>query len=228
MADRGGATRSEGVAGHYLVGCPDVLAVEVPGRPDLSGRYTVGPDGRIDLELLGRPRVEGRSPPEIAALLAGQAGLTPTEVRVGVAAYQSQQVYLFGQVTGLQRAVPYQGQETVLDLLRRTGGITPGAAPGEVYVVRTRVAEGQRPEAFHVDLRAIIQNHDERTNIRLRPFDQVHVGETRQARVERSIPLWLRPFHQAFWDTRPQESEAGRRRTEDRGQRTEIRGMTPN
>jgi polysaccharide export outer membrane protein len=221
MADRGRATRNQGVAEHYLVGCPDVLEIQVSGRPDWSGRYTVGPDGRIDLELLGRPRVEGRPLPEIAALLAGQAGLSPSEVRVRVAAYQSQQVYLFGQVTGLQRAVPYQGEETVLDLLRRAGGITPGAAPGEVYVVRTRVAEGQRPEVFHVDLRAIFQHHDERTNIRLRPFDQIHVGETRQARVERSIPLWLRPFHQAFWDTRPQGPEGRGQRAGEGGQRTQ-------
>ena len=75
-------------------------------------------------------------------------------------------------------------------------------------MIRTRVAQGQRPEVFHVDLRAIVLRHDQRTNVRLHPFDQIHVGETRQARVERSIPPWLRPLYQVVCDTRPPEGEA--------------------
>jgi protein involved in polysaccharide export with SLBB domain len=208
MAKKGTAGLNEGVAEHYTVGCPDVLEVRLPGRPDLGGRYTVGPDGRIELPALDRPRVEGHTLPEIARLLADQAGLTLDQVRVRVADYQSQEVYLFGQVRGLPRAVPYRGQETVLDLLQRIGGITPGAAPDEVYVIRTRVAEGQRPEIFHVDLHAIVLNNDQQTNLRLRPFDQIHVGETRQARVERSIPPWVRPVYQAIWGTQPEERAA--------------------
>jgi polysaccharide export outer membrane protein len=203
MADRGGTARNEGVADHYSVGCPDVLAVEVLNRPDLSGKYAVGPDGRIEMARLGRPRVDGLTPSAIAQLLAKQAGMPSSQVRVHVADYQSRQIYLFGQVHGLQRAVAYQGQETVLDLLQRIGGITPGAAPSDVFVIRPRIAEGQRPEVFHVDLRAIVLNGDQRTNIRLQPFDQIHVGETRQALVERCIPGWLRPLYQALWETRP-------------------------
>src|SRR5262249_14387724 len=140
MADRGTTTRNEGVAEHYTVGCPDVLEVRVSNRPDLSGRQTVGPDGRIELAALGRQRGEGHTPPEIAQLLAAALGVPSRQVQVRVADYQSQEVYLFGQVSGLQRTVPYQGQETVLDLLQRIGGITPGAAPDDVYVIRTRVA----------------------------------------------------------------------------------------
>jgi protein involved in polysaccharide export with SLBB domain len=218
MADRSTTTRNEGVAEHYAVGCPDVLEVSVPDRPELSGRHTVGPDGRIGLEALGRPRVEGHTPPEIARLVADALGVPEGQVRVRVADYQSQEVYLFGQVSGLQRAVPYQGQETVLDLLQRIGGITPGAAPEDVYVIRTRVAEGQRPEFIHVDLHGIVLNHDQHTNLRVQPFDQIHVGETRQARVERCIPPWLRPLYRALWDTRAQESGI-------RGQESEVKSQ---
>jgi protein involved in polysaccharide export with SLBB domain len=208
MSDRGAVPRSPAVADHYTVGCPDVLEIRVLSRPDLSGRFKIGPEGRIELGELGRPRVEGRTSPQIARLLAEQAQVPVSNVRVRVAEYQSQEIYLFGQVAGLQRAVPYEGEETVLDLLQRTGGITPGAAPDDVYVIRTRVAEGQRPEVFHVDLHAIVVNHDQKTNLRLQPFDQVHVGETRQARVERNLPPWIRPVYEAFWNTAPPEKVA--------------------
>jgi protein involved in polysaccharide export with SLBB domain len=198
MADRGRATRNEGVAEMYLVGCPDVLDLAIAGRSELTGLRPVGPDGCIDLGAYGRPRVEGQSVAAIARLVAEQADVPSSWVQVRVAEYNSQQVYLIGQVVGLQRAVPYRGQETVLDLLQRVGGVTPGAAPGDVYVVRSRVADGQQPEVFHVDLQAIVRQRDQSTNVRLRPSDQIFVGETRQSCLERCFPPWLRPLYGAI------------------------------
>jgi protein involved in polysaccharide export with SLBB domain len=100
-----------------------------------------------------------------------------------------------GQVVGLHRAVPYQGPETVLELLQRVGGVTPGAAPDDVYVVRSRLAEGRPPEVFRVNLRAVVLYHDARTNVRLEPFDQVFVGETRESCLKKCVPPVLRPVY---------------------------------
>jgi protein involved in polysaccharide export with SLBB domain len=207
MSDRDVTTRNRGVADNYQVGCPDILAIEVAGRSILKTRQMVGVDGRVDLGDHGKPRVEGRTPVQIAELIAGQVGVAPGCVKVQVAEYRSQQLFLFGQVVGWQRSVAYRGQETVADLLQRVGAITPGAGPQDVYVVRAHIAEGDRPEVFHVDLQAIVVNHDQKTNLRLLPNDQVYVGETRQARVERIIPPWFRPLYQAIWNTQPQKSE---------------------
>ena len=203
MADRQSAKRAEGVSEHYLVGCPDVIEVQVPHKADLSGQYAIGPDGRIDLGDYGKLRVEGRSLAEVARLLAAETGAGPDGVKVRVVEYRSQVVFLFGQVVGWQKAVPYRGQETVVDLLQRVGGITPGAAPDEVCVVRAHLDGSQRPELFKVDLKAIVLKQDDRTNIRLLPFDQVYVGETRQAAVERIVPPWLRPLYRTLSNTRP-------------------------
>src|SRR5205807_2787422 len=85
------------------------------------------------LRELGKLRVEGLSVPEIARQVAVLARVPPEGVRVRVLEYRSGWVYLFGEVSGLQRAVAYQGQETVLDLLKRAGGLTQGAEPELVY-----------------------------------------------------------------------------------------------
>lgn len=196
MREKGSARRNEGVPERYPIGCPDVLEITVVGRPEYTGRRTVRPDGRIDLGELGQPRVEGRAAPEVIHLIAGLLALPPEYVDVRVAEYHSQVLYLFGEVNGLQRTVPYRGQETVLDLLQRAGGITSGAAPDDVFVVRSRILDGQRPEVFHVDLRAIVLKQDQKTNLRLQPFDQIHVGATRRARLEKCFPPWLRPLYQ--------------------------------
>lgn len=208
MGDRESAKRNWSVAEHYQVGCPDVLAIELASAPGVTIRQAVGADGRIELNPTVRPRVEGRTPEEIEDMLAADLGVSPESIDVRVAAYRSRQLFLFGEVVGWQRSVPYIGQETVLDLLRRVGGITPGAKPSEVYVVRPHIDEGGRPEIFHIDLDNIVAKHKQATNLRLLPNDQIYVGATRQARVEEALPPWMRPFYQAIWNTRPANSES--------------------
>src|SRR5262249_30089323 len=152
MADAGAPVRNEGVAEDYAVACPDVIDVLVDARPALNGRRGIRPDGCVDLGSLGRLRVGGVRLAEGARRVAIRAGVSPSQVHVRVAEHNSQQIYLIGEVTGFQRAVAYCGPETVLDVLQRTGGLTPGAEPEHVYVIRSRVADGRPPEVVHVDL----------------------------------------------------------------------------
>jgi protein involved in polysaccharide export with SLBB domain len=208
LADRGGGPRNEGVAEHYTIGCPDVLDIAVAGHPELAGRQTIGPDGMVKLGNAGTLRVEGRTPPEAAGLIAGRLHAAPAAVQVHVTQFQSQEIFLCGQGVGVPRAVPYEGQETVLDLLKRVGGVAPAAAPEDVYVVRSHVAEGERPEVFHIDLRGIVMKKDQHTNLRLQPFDQVYVGETRQGKLDKILPPWLRPLYQACWGIAPRKKLA--------------------
>ena len=200
LAERGTGTRNEGVAECYLVHSPDVLEVTVQGRPEESGQQVIALDGRVDMGRARGLRVEGRTVPECARLIAEGLGVPPSAVQVRVADFRSQHVYLFGPGLGLQRAVAYKGPETVLDLLQRTGGIEPGAAPNDVYVVRPGVAEGRRPQVFHINLSAILLKKDQHTNLRLQPFDEVFIGETRESSVAKCVPPCLRPLYETLWD----------------------------
>jgi protein involved in polysaccharide export with SLBB domain len=203
MADQGTEQRNRGVVDRYTVACPDVLDIQVAGRPELCRHQAIGPDGRINLGDTGSLRVEGRTPAEVEVGVAELLELALERVRVRVAEFKSREVYLAGPGVRLPRTVPYQGQETVLDLLKRVGGVTPSAAPEAVYVVRPHVTDGGRPEVFHVDLDAILLKHDQRTNVRLQPFDQVHVGETRQGQLDKCLPPLLRPLFQTLWGIKP-------------------------
>jgi protein involved in polysaccharide export with SLBB domain len=199
MADKGGNLRNEGVAECYVVHPPDVLEVTVTCHPELSGKGMVGTDGRIALKNRGLLRVEGQTVPESERRLALALGLPVSQVHLQVAEYKSQQIYLFGQGIGLQRAVSYQGPETVLDLLQRTGGIMRGAEPRDVYVVRSHVANGASPQLVHINLPAILESQDQQSNLRLEPFDQVFIGETGPSSFEKCVPPCVRPIYQVFW-----------------------------
>jgi protein involved in polysaccharide export with SLBB domain len=248
MADKGAPRRNQGVEQAYHVFCPDVLQITVDagdrptggnrGNREIqrasvpsvtscsfppSGKYAIDADGRIDLGPLGKPRVEGRSPSEIVNILSNEVGVPADRIHVNVAGYNSQQIYLYGQVMpphpspvpwgtppggeegvrgpdGLakssQRAVPYQGPETVLDLLQRIGGITPGAASNDVNIVRSRLADNQPPLVLHIDLRAIVINQDQSTNLRLQAFDRVFVGEAKISSLEKCLPPFVRPIYE--------------------------------
>ncbi len=189
-------THLQQVASAYRVRCPDVLRLDIDGLPQYSGPQRVGPDGRINLGDSGQPRVDGQTSAEISRTVAETLSVQPEQVHVEVVEYNSQYLYLYGQVAGLERAVPYQGPETVLDLLHRIGGLGRGAAPYDIKVVRPHIADGKVPEVFRIDLPAIVARHDPETNIILEPCDQIYVGQSRRSSFGDCLPPWLRPLYE--------------------------------
>jgi len=181
----------------YRLACPDLLRVEVRGRPELSGERAVEADGRVDLGPLGRHRVEGLTATAAAQQIAEEAEIDRDRLALNVLDHRSRRLYLTCGDT--QRSVDYRGPETVVDLLRRAGGLAPGAsALHEVYVVRPHVARDRPPEVFPVDLAAVLLDNDGRSNVRLEPGDQVYVGASRRASFHALLPLWLRPTWRAL------------------------------
>jgi protein involved in polysaccharide export with SLBB domain len=191
LIDHESAGPNQAALDHYQVGCPDVLAITALSLRAFKTQQMVGADGRIDLGEFGKPRVEGRTPPQIADLIADAVGVPRGHVRVQVADYRSRPLFLFGPSVGWQRSVPYQGQETVVEVLERVGALAPGTEPGEVYVVRAHIADGGRPEVYHIDLRDILVNRNETANLQLLPNDQIYIGDNPRERFERALPPWL-------------------------------------
>jgi protein involved in polysaccharide export with SLBB domain len=192
LAHRPPPAHSHQVAALYQARCPDLLQVEIADLPRHTGPHRIGADGRIDLGDAGRPQVEGETTPDILRTVAESVGVPAEQVHVSVVEYNSQYIYLFCQAPDSQRVVPYQGPESVLDLLHRAGGLPAGSAVGDITIVRPHVAEGKTPEVFHIDLAAIVLRKDPETNILLEPFDQVHIGQSRRARFHDCLPPWLR------------------------------------
>jgi polysaccharide biosynthesis/export protein len=174
LTDHTPAAHTRDVEAAYRVRCPDIVEITVAGAPALSGSCLVHADGRITLNDGRSFLVERMTPQEIAHLL--EASLSPRWVHVRVVGYRSQELFLLSPASEVQRAVPYHGPETVIDFLQRVGGLPLNSEGDEIRVIRAHVADGKPPEVFTIDLRAIVLDHDQQTNVRLEPFDQIHIG----------------------------------------------------
>ena len=144
---------------------------------------------RCVYRLMARPRPKsfGRWP-KVSACLPNRFASPSPNTRVNISIFSA-------RMPAFSAAVAYHGPETVFDLLHRVGGLPTRAAVRDITVIRPHVAEGKRPEVFHIDLAAIVLRNDPETNILLEPFDQVHIGQSRRACFSDCLPPWLRPVY---------------------------------
>ena len=188
----------------YTLMSPDVVEVRLAYTPGESVQtVTVNAEGDIDLGRFGKMRIEGMTVSEAQQTIAARAGVSSNYVDVRVSGYKSRTVLLFGEVIGGARMVSYQGPETVVDLLRRTEVVTADASWNEIHLLRSHLANGSPPEVLRIDMNAILDRGDERTNVRVQPLDEIYIGEKPSAHFRRSIPGFLRPMYDTIVEMLP-------------------------
>ncbi len=187
----------------YRLAYPDAVEIHVEGRPDCSGRFPISVEGRIAIKCLDNPRVDGGTIGNLQRQIAHQLGLPAERVRCRVIAHGSRVVYVRGPIEGGDRAVPYQGPESVVGLIRRCGGLLSTANMNDIHVVRSNVPLGMKPQVFAVDLEAILLRGEPQTNVLLQSFDEIYIGELPRAKLGKALPDWLRPVYRGFCSVLP-------------------------
>jgi protein involved in polysaccharide export with SLBB domain len=89
--------------------------------------------------------------------------------------YRSKVYYIVTKQPGVGvsvQALPLDGSETVLDAVRRVGGLSSQNDTEAVYIARPR-GDGGCPLVIPVDLKAIALDGDVRTNYQLLPGDRL-------------------------------------------------------
>ncbi|NOT54884.1 MAG: polysaccharide export protein [Deltaproteobacteria bacterium] len=156
----------------YVVGPGDVLDVALWKDPSLSGPVTVRPDGFITLPLVNEVQVAGLTTEKLRATLEQRYReyVTDAAVTVRVEKIASSEIFLIGEVEK-PAAYPVAGNDTVLQLLTRAGGLTPFASRHKIRILRRA---GEKVTEFIVDYDAIVEGELEQ-DILLRPGDRIIV-----------------------------------------------------
>ena len=142
----------------------------------LTGPVKVRPDGFITLPLVNELQVVGLSTAQLRKTLEERYKEYTVDpfVTIRIEGIASSEVFLVGQV-GKPGAFPLTGNETLLQLLTRAGGLAIFADRSNLRVVRR---EGDKVTEFIVDYDAILRG-DLKQDILLRPGDRIIVPEGR-------------------------------------------------
>ncbi|HWP22867.1 MAG TPA: polysaccharide biosynthesis/export family protein [Candidatus Binatia bacterium] len=156
----------------YQIGAGDTLNINVWKEPTLSGTVRVRPDGYITLPLINEVQVVGLSTAQLRKLLEDKYKEFTTDpfVTIRVEGIASSEVFLVGQVSK-PGAFPLVGNETVLQLLTRAGGLGIFADRSNIRVVRR---DGSKVTEYIVDYDAIVKG-DLKQDVLLRPGDRIIV-----------------------------------------------------
>ena len=145
--------------GAYTIGPDDVLAVSVWEHPELSRTVAVHTDGMITVPPLGDLQAAGKTTEVLARELESRIYNTlrlTTQVTITVVAFNSQKIFLAGQVNNPGK-FSFETIPNLVDLLGMTGGINPQADLSQVRILRRK--DGGN-ESFTVDLSQAVQTGD--------------------------------------------------------------------
>ena len=106
-------------------------------------------------------------------------------VFVDITAYNSKNYYVVGDVL-ITGKLPCTGNETVLDVLQFAGGLMPTAEPKDIRLVRPGRA-GKPAKIYKVDLAAIQEKGDVKSNFQIFPNDRLIVG--RNEVVQKTVAM---------------------------------------
>jgi polysaccharide export outer membrane protein len=156
----------------YQIGAGDNLGIVLWKEPSLSGSVKVRPDGYITLPLVNEVQVVGLTTGQLRKVLETRYKdfVADPFVSIRVEGISSTEVFLVGQVTK-PGAYPLSGNESLLQILTRAGGLTIFADRDEIRVVRR---EGAKVIEYVVDYDAILKG-DLKQDILMRPGDRIIV-----------------------------------------------------
>ena len=161
------------------------LTLPNPQAPQpVVGEHLVRPDGTVSLGIYGAVPVAGMTLAEVRAAVEAQLSsyLAAPEVNVDVLAYNSQVVYVIADGGGFGETIvrlPVTGNETVLDAISATGGLS-AISSKNIWVARPAPAipgacVDPCGQVMPVDWRAITREGIVATNYQLLPGDRVYI-----------------------------------------------------
>jgi polysaccharide export outer membrane protein len=155
-----------------VIGAGDVLNINIWKEPSLSGPVKVRPDGFVTLPLVNEIQVVGLTTAQLRKVLEDKYKEFTVDpfVTVRLETIASSEVFLLGQVTR-PGAFPLNGNETLLQILARAGGLTVFADRSNIRVVRRN---RDKIIEYIVDYDSIIKG-DVKQDILLRPGDRIIV-----------------------------------------------------
>jgi polysaccharide export outer membrane protein len=176
---------------------PDNIVIYSKRVREINGhREQIRPDGRITLPLLGDVFVAGKTCEEVSAELSATAieYYDDADVTVWVTSYNSQKIFVFGEVA-VPGSYAYNGANTVLGTLSRAQP-TRLSDPSRVQVLRPN-ADGDLRKRMTINLDKMVKEGDTTLDAVLEEGDVIYVPPNPLAAVGLALQQLLLPIQPA-------------------------------
>jgi len=168
----------------YLLYPGDELLIRYPTDPDLDQQVPIRSDGMISLPYVGEVQAAHRTPAELADELNKKYHglLKRGAVTVIVKKETGRRIYIGGQVLA-PGTIQLRPNQTLVQALFETGGLTAEANSKQITILRYRMGEGSYVMVANVD--RILAGNDR--PVRLEPFDVIYVPQSRIAKIDQFV-----------------------------------------
>lgn len=172
----------------YVLSPGDKLLVRFPTDPTLDQEVPIRSDGMISLPYVGDIQAAPRSPAELAAEINDRMKqvLADPKAAVIVVEETGRVVFVSGQVR-LPGAIPLRPSQTLLQSVIEAGGTNSAANIEQVLVLRT--VRGDATYVLSANLGEVLAGRA--ADLRLQPFDVVHVPQTIIAQVDMFVEQYI-------------------------------------
>ncbi len=187
----------------YNIGVGDQIAVTVWGLPEIFPVTNISPDqnlrrvdanGNIFFPYVGLIKAKGKTQDELRNNVTNRLAeyFTDPQVDVTIARFNSQQVFVLGEVTKPKKININDVPISLSNAIGESFGLnTNTAAASEVFIIRQN-KDGEDPLIFHADLRNP-SNFIEANNFYLQNNDIVYVNASGTTRWNKVISQFF-PF----------------------------------
>jgi polysaccharide export outer membrane protein len=169
----------------------------------IRGEHLVRPDGTVGLGTYGDVHVSGMTLVEVREAI--EARLSPTlqnpEISVDVLAYNSKLIWVIfdtGSSSEVISRQPATGNDTVLDIISKVGGLQPYSSSRRIWVARPGPACAPCDQIMPVDWEAIVRRGRTETNYQLMPGDRVYVSAQPLVMVDTTLARLFSPIERLF------------------------------
>jgi protein involved in polysaccharide export with SLBB domain len=175
----------------YVLAPGDAVTVKFYYAPELNeSALPIRPDGKTSLQIVGDVQAAGLTVSAFRAALQDRyhGVLKNPELNVVVAAFESQKVYVGGQV-GRPGVIPLLPGMTALQAIFAAGGQLRTGGMGSVVVVRNDGTP--QPALLMVDLKTALSAGARSADLPLRARDIVFVPQSRIARINQFMDQYV-------------------------------------
>ena len=175
-----------------------VTLSRMSGQQQIAGEHLIGPDGTVNLGAFGSVYVAGMTLEEARAAIEKHLSqfLDSPKISIDVFAYNSKVYYIITAGAGLGDSVvrvPITGNETVLDAIAQTGGLSRLSSK-KIWIARPIPSGVGCDQILPVEWGPITRGAATDTNYQILPGDRVFIAEDRMVALDSFIQKMTQPF----------------------------------